>query len=240
MEIYQYSDQGGRSQNEDFCDVFCKNTECLIVLADGLGGHGGGRLASEIAVHAFGDLWKDNIGRPITKEMLFERTRDANQKILEKQTAQVKMMATIVALYLDTKDKKAMWIHLGDSRLYHFVNGKIVFCTFDHSVSRLAVLTGEIGFDEIRSHPDRNRLLKAVGTEELSLPEYGDAVLADGSREVFLLCSDGFWEYVTEAEMEQTLVEATDPEAWLAAMRGILQKRVRGNNDNNTAVAVFI
>ena len=125
------------------------------------------------------------------------------------------------------------------SRLYHFVDGQQVFCTFDHSVSRMAVLAGEITMDDIRFHSDRNKLIKVIGKSKDTVPEYGECILKPG-KHAFLLCTDGFWEYVTEKEMEKTLKKASSPEKWILAMRKILAGRVDGTQDNNSAIAVFV
>ena len=164
----------------------------------------------------------------------------ANRCIVTKQTTMCQMKTTLVVLCIDKSAKTAVWEHLGDSRLYHFVDGQYVFCTFDHSVSRMAVLRGEITIDELRFHADRSKLLKVVGKEDMARPEYGACELAENQKHAFLLCTDGFWEYVTEDQMEQMLQTARTPEEWLVSMREELEKNVDGTNDNHTAVAVFI
>lgn len=239
MEVSAYSSRGGRKYNEDTYDIVQKDTQSCFILADGLGGHGGGDIASQTAAAEIKKCFSST-DKEITREILDKWFGQVNQCIVAKQTSACRMKTTLVTLCINEIEKKAVWAHLGDSRLYHFENGKEVFCTFDHSVSRMAVLRGEIGVTEVRFHPDRSKLLKVVGKEDMSRPEYGECVLDDTKQHAFLLCTDGFWEYVTEEKMEEALQCAKTPEQWLSFMRQELEKKVDGKNDNHTAVAIFI
>ena len=146
------------------------------------------------------------------------------------------MKTTLVFLTLE--NEKARWMHVGDSRLYHFKDGKLISQTTDHSVSQMAVMMGEITTHQIRFHEDRNRVLRSLGGENAK-PELSSVTDISEGNHAFLLCSDGFWEYVYESEMEQTLCQAKDPDDWIASMEQILQGRITGNNDNYTAAAAF-
>jgi serine/threonine protein phosphatase PrpC len=128
---------------------------------------------------------------------------------------------------------------VGDSRVYHFYNGKLVFQTRDHSASQLAVMMGEIKPEEIRFHEARSHVLKAIGQANPLKPEISEEKLLRGNH-AFLLCTDGFWEYVTEQEMVKALSESADPSGWLQAMRKIAADRMEPGNDNNTAVVIFL
>ena len=154
------------------------------------------------------------------------------------QTPEVEMKTTLVVLLLN--HGRAMWAHIGDSRLYHFSGGKLIEQTFDHSVSQMAVLRGEIKQEDIRGHVDRSRLLRAIGREDTIKIDISEIIdLGDGEH-AFLLCTDGFWEYVTEQEMEKDLKRSSSPREWLDRMVKRLNKRTKNkNNDNNTAVAVM-
>lgn len=238
-----YTDQGGREYNEDSCLLRWKDLFFCAAVADGLGGHGGGDVASKLAVEAV-EAGFSGIQYPeqLTKQTLETWFAVATEHVLKGQTKKCQMRTTLVTLCVSDNacGKKACWAHLGDSRLYHFVDGKQAFCTFDHSVSRMAVLAGEITMDEIRFHSDRNRLIKAIGKSKDTLPEYGECVLEEGKFHAFLLCTDGFWEYVTEKEMEETLRKSASPREWIEKMRQILVGRADDANDNNTAAAIFI
>lgn len=234
IQLAVYSDAGGREENEDSVR-FLRQAEdgLLLVLADGLGGHGGGKTASAAAVEAVCSDWEGEAD----PGDLADRIARAHQTIREKQTPDYMMKSTVVLLAL--RGQQAAWAHVGDSRLYHFHQGKLEFQTRDHSASQVAVLLGEITPDQIRFHEDRGRILRALGQEGDLRPETGEQTLPPG-RHAFLLCSDGFWEYVLEQEMEEDLRTAADPQGWLDAMRGRLSRRTPPDNDNNTAAAVWL
>ena len=241
MNIYQISDCGGRLENEDSIRVQQEKEYSLMALADGLGGHGNGQLASQTAVETVREMTQ-RLSAPQIDNPWFENVfLTANQRVLDLKTSECSPKTTLVVLHISIKSMTAQGAHLGDSRLYHFVDGRIAFCTFDHSVSRMAVLAREIAPEEIRFHPDRNKLLKVVGSEEAFLPEYDQCRLDDGLAHAFLLCSDGFWEYVTEEEMEIAYLYAADVKEWVLSMQQILIEKAQGhNNDNYSAIAVVL
>lgn len=228
-----YSDAGGRPCNED--SVAVRNpspTRLCAVLGDGLGGHGGGQIASAAAVDLICGGW-EGISTP---ELLVQLSRSAHSKVLSLQTPACEMKTTIVILAID--GDRFDWAYAGDSRLYHFLDGRIVFQTRDHSASQIAVMLGQITPEEIRFHEDRSRIFRALGQRDGGEVSAGEADLAPG-RHAFLLCSDGFWEYVLESEMESTLAEADSPEDWLRRMRAIHASRTPTDNDNHTAAVIW-
>ena len=147
------------------------------------------------------------------------------------------MRTTLVMLISD--GHVARWLHSGDSRLYRFRAGSIVDRTLDHSVPQTLVEAGRITAADIRHHPDRNRLLKSLGgaAAELGVPS-PDVDVESG--DAFLLASDGFWELVTEPEMEAELVRANGAAEWLHGMQLRLTERLAaGEADNYSAIAVW-
>jgi len=235
IKIATCSFQGGRDYNEDSVIHAEKDGVFSVVVADGLGGHGGGQIASSIVAE---DTVRLFFERPhIITENIKEIFRDVNALVVAAQTPQLKMKSTGVSLFLKNND--VIWGHAGDSRLYHFFNDRLLTHTLDHSVSQMAVLSGEITQEEIRSHEDRNKVTKAFGgsddlNAEVSLP----LSLCPGLH-TFLLCTDGFWEYVLEQEMELDLAKYKEPAGWIDAMCIRINRRAPSNNDNYTAAAVF-
>ena len=146
------------------------------------------------------------------------------------------MMSTIALLAVE--GRLARWAHVGDTRLYRFLDGELVFQSRDHSASQAAVLLGEITPEQIRFHPSRSRVLRALGQEGELRVEQGSARLEAGQN-AFLLCTDGFWEYVYENEMAETLRCSSSPREWLERMRRYIAGRAPRDNDNNTAAAVW-
>ncbi len=229
-----YSDIGGRPCNEDSVGIrTIGDDRACVLVADGLGGHGGGDRASQAAARTILEGWTGNS----TPSSLTALIQAAHRAILAMQTPACKMKSTVAVLLLE--QGRMDWAHVGDSRLYHFQDGALVYQTQDHSASQIAVALGQIRPEEIRFHEDRSRIFRALGAEGGVTVDTGEKRLVPG-RHAFLLCSDGFWEYVYEREMEQTLRTARDPQAWLDAMRALLKSRIGPDNDNNTAAAVWL
>ena len=236
IDIASCSYQGGRDYNEDSVRFLENNGVCVVVVADGLGGHGGGQIASSVAVdHLTEAFFLNPVIDPEYIKHLFD---EVNTKVLDKQNPSQQMKSTGVALFIN--DGFAIWGHAGDSRLYHFENGKLISQTLDHSISQMAVFSGEITADEIRTHEDRNKVFRAFGGTESIKAEVSPPQSITSGSHVFLLCSDGFWEYVLEAEMELDLAENETANDWLKAMIQRVSERAPDNNDNYTAAAVFI
>jgi serine/threonine protein phosphatase PrpC len=247
FETALLSSPGGREDNEDFCG-FRMHAEGLAgcwVVADGLGGHRGGAGASRAAVEAVLDSFEQDPA--VAAQALAEHIRRANAAVLEAQQADPSlagMRTTVVTLV--ASGREALWAHVGDSRLYWLRAGKIREQTRDHSVPQRLAEAGEISPDQIRKHEDRNRLLRSLGAKG----DAGATVLAAPARiepgDVFLLASDGFWEWITEPEMEEDLGAAQDPaagfpvqpERWLHRMESRLSRRATPGHDNYSAVAV--
>ena len=234
LDIATYTDTGGRTRNEDTVRYALRDGDRLcLILADGLGGHGGGELASSAAPECVCTLWD---GRA-DAEGLRSLVREANRRVLALQTPQCAMKTTAAVLTL--AGGRAVWAHAGDSRLYYFQDGRLAFQTRDHSAAQLGVLLGDITPDQIRFHQDRSRVLRALGQDDELTVETGQRELGPGSH-AFLLCSDGFWEYVLEQEMALDLAKAAGPGDWLERMRRRLKERIPADNDNNTAAAVWV
>ena len=234
FDTASYSNIGGRDVNEDSTLVKPYGDALIAAVADGLGGHGGGDDASQTALAALDARCLK--GYPSGEDAWKDVCAELNRAVLAVQTERLRMKTTL-ALAAVT-DGTLACVHVGDSRVYYFHEGEIRYQSCDHSVSQLAVLTGEITLDQIRFHEDRSRLLRSLGSEEAAAP---DVRLFEGTPEAgdaLLLCSDGFWEYVLEKEMLGALKRARSAQDWLDGMRRILRKRAKRGNDNNSAVAV--
>lgn len=236
-ELYGYTDTGSRRENEDSFayEAYGKERYCAVV-ADGLGGHEGGREASRIAVRHLASAWEDTPRLP-TAEQLLERLLAANSEILAARRSADQMKSTVAALYL--WGGHAIWTHIGDSRLYHYHNGCLAHYTNDHSVPQISVQLGELTRSQIPGHPDRSRLLRVLGAEELR-PEFSGPVPLGPGQHAFLLCSDGFWEYLLEEEIGLDLNKSASPKQWIDCLRWRAGRRKGEDADNNTAVAVFL
>ena len=160
MILYaQVSCQGNREYNEDRVKICRKSGGYTFGLADGLGGHGHGDMAAELAVGAIASDRKEKEIR----EVLEDYFDQAQKNVLEKKNQDrqyLNMMTTMVAM--EVCHHQIGWGHIGDSRLYYFQDRKYVSHTLDHSVPQILASRGEIKESDIRHHPDRNRLLRLV------------------------------------------------------------------------------
>lgn len=225
-----YTDIGGRMDNEDaYCNKILDDGY-LFAVADGLGGHKGGEVASGTAIRTIEKYFTETERRNIAESVELANTQVLN---MQKETA-TGMKTTISAVFAGKNETAIAYV--GDSRVYAFKDGKIVFQTKDHSASQLAVSVGEIEKDEIRNHPDRNVLTRALGvSDEVKV----DVVTLQNSEyDALLLCTDGFWEYVLEEEMEETLCSCQSANNWLYKMRIIQLNKASEDCDNNTAIVV--
>lgn len=235
IKVASISDCGGRSINDDTVRIRQERDSAWVFVGDGLGGYAGGQQASQAAAEALMKVCRK--GSLMTDAQLIGAANLAQQAVCKVQKDRNgKMKTTLVFLVIEKN--QARWMHVGDSRLYHFHGGKIQNQTMDHSVSQMAVLMGEITHHQIRFHEDRNRVLRALGGESAK-PDLSAIVPLTAGKEAFLLCTDGFWEYVFESEMEQTLQQAKDPQQWLDQMLKILHSRTPADNDNFTAAVIF-
>lgn len=236
INFFGYTNLGDRVENEDSYACGELGTKGIYaVVADGLGGHGGGKTASGLAVESVRQCIQ-NPGLPSQQQMI-QWLEQANRKILEKRDGPRHMKTTAVALFV--WNDKAVWTHIGDSRLYHFHNGSLVDATRDHSVCEILVKMGQLTRKEIPNHPDKNKVVKVLGEDTVS-PEVHPPIQLTRGHHAFLLCSDGLWERLQEDEIMLDLNKSATPEQWITFLRGRAEARRSAEADNNTAVAVFI
>ena len=239
FETATLSAPGGRMDNEDFVGYRVSKSGGCWALADGLGGHRGGEIASRLAVDAAVSSFEENPS--ITGEALTAHIVRANRAVLERQAAEAELtyMRTTMVMLIASPEA-AMWAHAGDSRLYWFRSGKIQEQTLDDSVPQRLVDAGEISADQIRFHEDRSRLLNSVGAREDLVASNRAMPGAPEPNDGFLLASDGFWECVTEPEMENDFSATTSSEEWIQKMEGRVKERASADHDNYSAIAVRV
>lgn len=238
LHFQTYTNSGSREINEDRYGVAIHENGMCFVVADGLGGHGNGEVAAQLAIDA---VCVEFVENGYSEEFFENAFKKAQFEILQEQQRQLapsKMKTTVVNLVIS--DNKAYWAHVGDSRLYVFQNHRLKLRTLDHSVPQMLVLSKSIKEKEIRNHPDRNRLMRVMGVKgEEPRFDVGDPFKLT-KNQVFLLCTDGFWELIEETEMERLLKESQTPKEWIDKMSGIVRKNGEGKEmDNYTAIAVF-
>ena len=233
----QRTHAGGREVNEDAAAAVVEAGHGCWIVADGVGGHGRGELASSASVRAALDRFRS--GAEPSAEAVSEVIRHAQAGVRQAQeeASYANMRTTIALLLADGRSR--IWGHVGDTRIYSLRDGRIIERTLDHSVPQMLVEAGRITEREIRSHPERNKILRALGENADPEVEIGaPAELRPG--DAYLLCTDGWWEYLSDTEIELDFAKSPDPESWLDAMMRRILTRARGTFDNLTAVAVLV
>ena len=157
LSAYAYTNRGGRDHNED--SLRASAEQGIFVLADGLGGHRCGEVASQAAVDAIFTGMAQ--AEALEEAGLLDLFRSANEELLRRQAqpGQEEMRTTAVALKL--AGSTAVWAHIGDSRLYRFSNGELAGVTADHSVTYRKFLGGEISYMDVYHDDDRSRRLRS-------------------------------------------------------------------------------
>lgn len=238
MQYQLFSDKGDRELNEDYFGMIQRDQHYLFVLADGLGGHGRGEVASRMVVESVVHYYMEQNDIPDIGDCI----EYAQQQLLMRQELEHDkdgMKTTLVIL--EVADGMARWVHIGDSRLYMFNSNKVVKRTLDHSVPQMLVESGEITENDIRGHEDRNRLLRVMGVEwNYSTYEISDWISLENCQ-AFLLCTDGFWEQIEDEDMERLLETSQSAEDWIEDMVELVRENgADADMDNFTAIAVGI
>ncbi|MCR5410831.1 MAG: protein phosphatase 2C domain-containing protein [Lachnospiraceae bacterium] len=235
FDVYGYSDKGGRSHNEDSSGYAAGGGSGIFVVADGLGGHSYGELASACVKDVLLGEWSPDVSDRMS--WIAEAIETANKKIMEiaaeKNTV---LKSTVVALAID--GTKAVWAHSGDSRLYYFHDGEMAAYTDDHSVAYKKYKAGEIRREDIATDEDQSSLLRALGGKTRYEPVITECGRELEAGDAFLLCSDGAWEYIREEEMLTDLTGSQSAAEWGNAMLQRILSRVMIKNDNITLVTV--
>ena len=239
FDIYQTSRIGGRKYNQDRVAYAYSNQALLMVLADGMGGHLHGEIAAQLAIQVFTEAFVQAAQPrvPEAKEFLSEIMLRAHGAIIqyahEQQLGGNPGTTCVVAL---VQDGKVSWAHAGDSRLYLLRGREVVTRTLDHSMVQQWADWGLISADEVKTHPDRNKITNCLGgVEDTFFVESADAVTLQ-QGDTLLLCSDGLWGPLSGMEMAAALVNVSLPKA-LEQMMDEAINREGDSADNSTVVA---
>jgi serine/threonine protein phosphatase PrpC len=210
----------------------------LLVVADGVGGKSGGRLASQKVIEVARLWWEERGGlfsdpAPELSALCHRAHEQINE---EGHKHGISPRTTVVALYLTPTH--AHWVHSGDSRLYHFRSGELLSRTADHSVLELMVERGLVKEEDMGSHPDQGTLMQSLGGEEFIDPSADQAEITPD--DAFLLCTDGFWERTPVEEMAALLgaPRAQAPERAAQAVDHAVERN--GPKGDNVTVALAL
>ena len=229
-----------RDHQEDTVEIFAppENTPQaqkgqLLIVADGMGGHNAGEVASQMAVATIRDAFYADPGADLAAN-LRSAIAAANDAIFNhsRQHAGQSGMGTTVAMMV-VHQNQVQIANVGDSRVYVVRSGKLTQVTTDHSWVEEQVRAGVLTPEQARAHPQRNIITRALGTTQKAQPDFFDGVLSEG--DVFLLCSDGLTTHVSDAQIQDVLLTMTSLDQ---AANRLIQLANEGGGSDNISVIV--
>ncbi|MGN8552547.1 UNVERIFIED_CONTAM: protein phosphatase 2C domain-containing protein [Microbacterium sp. SLM126] len=208
----------------------------LFVVADGMGGHVGGEIASASTIDRLKAMAEAGTVNPKTIEKALSRAvKDiaSHPEATDDGTG-----TTLTGVYLDTSGEAAHWVtlNIGDSRVYLVREGSIIQITTDHSVVQELIASGRLSPEEAENHPYGNVITRAVGPSEGVTPDYVRLEVAEGDR--FVICSDGLTKELTDYGIRHFLDENRDPAAAATAMLDAALEN--GGRDNITIIVLDV
>lgn len=227
------SDKGTvRSLNEDYADFYEDELRKVYVMADGMGGHNAGEVASKIAVEAIIGYIKSSSAEDKTETVLVGAIKEANKQIYERAQVSPEFsgMGTTVTACL-AEGNELLVANVGDSCCFVLQNNSIVKITKDHSLVQQLVDSGSITEEEALSHPNKNIITRALGTnEEVEVDIFKlkmDEVLK------VILCTDGMSNEVSKDEMLEIIVNNDNEEA---CRKLVELSKLKGGKDNISVI----
>ncbi len=235
--IFQRSEIGDRQNNEDSAGYCYSRDTLLMMVADGMGGHQAGERASRLAIRvlakAFSLAAKPRLSDPAA--FLAQAFIDAHFAVNEiSGTGDRSPRTTLVAAVV--QDGQVWHAHVGDSRLYHCRQGKVLLRTRDHSQAQMLFEQGMITEMEMRLHPGRNRLFASIGGPEIPEIEFGRRLTLQHG-DVVALCTDGVWGQWEDEEIAHHL-QSPNLEWATNVLVEEAVLRANGRSDNATMVAM--
>ena len=240
MKTFYLTDSGKvRDHNEDSVTILKNaNGEYLLIVADGMGGHRAGEVASSMVVTHMGKRFSElsSVGSKLDAiNWMNDNINEINKKIIDhtKEHPDSLGMGTTTVMALLTNDY-LIFGNIGDSSGFVYKNGKLTKVTKDHTLVNLLVAAGDLTEEEAKYHPKRNVLMKALGsTEKAELDIFDVDTNVDG----ILLCSDGLTNMLTVEQMEKVL---NDKDLDLQDQVGkmIMKANMRGGTDNITIACI--
>lgn len=208
----------------------------LFVVADGMGGHLGGEIASARTIERLrGIAEKCQVSPRTIEKALGKASLDISydRGEIDEGTG-----TTVTGVYLDTSTDEPTWVtlNIGDSRVYLCRNGGLAQVTTDHSVVQDLISSGQLTPEEAESHPYSNIITRAVGPSEGAVPDYVRIDVVSGDR--FVVCSDGLTKELTDYGILHYLIENPDPRSAVEAMLAAALEN--GGRDNVTIIVLDV
>jgi serine/threonine protein phosphatase PrpC len=239
FSIFQESRKGGREANEDRTSYAYTRDALLMVVADGMGGHLHGEVASQIAAQLLTEAFQREAKPMLADPLAFlqKSITDAHFALGEYATARNLVESprtTCVACVV--QDSTAFWAHVGDSRLYHIREGRIQAQTRDHSRVQMLVDQGRVREEAVAAHPDRNKIFNCIGATALPQVELSRPTLLR-EDDTLILCTDGWWGPLTGKLITGTLLKSELMKA-IPELLDLAELRGGADRDNLSVVAM--
>jgi len=228
FSVYQESKKGGRRINQDRMGYLYTRDSLLMLVADGMGGHARGEVASQLTLQTVASIYQRDAKPLLTDPVRFlEDSVLAAHRELHRYRAEHSLpeapRTTLVACIV--QQGVAIWAHVGDSRLYMIRAGRILERTIDHSRVHHLVQSGLIRAEDAKDHPERNRIFNCIGayvapTVEVSRP------IALRNGDTLLLCSDGMWGTLNDRQVADAFAGKTVMRAVPELMELALERQV--------------
>ncbi len=242
MEFYAGTDIGKyREKNED--SLYAEKS--LFIVADGMGGHRAGEVASRVAVESFTEsfyrILKDKKAYHLTPEsnkmLLIESIKNANRSVFsqsEEKPEFYRMGTTLTACYI--QKYMAYIVHIGDSRLYIKRSGILKPLTSDHTIVGELYRRGELSYEDTFNHPQKNYLTNVLGIAESINPDFLSYKIQP--EDILILCSDGLNSMLKDREIAEIIDKSKSPrDITKNLIKGAL---IKGGLDNITVIAIKI
>ena len=239
MLVFASTDIGmSRNMNQDYYYISDDEELSIFILADGMGGYNGGEIASKIAVESARKFLEENFkkvqnDRKQIVNILKSATNYANNTVYEisKENKNLEEMGTTLEICL-IYNNKIYISHIGDSRVYSIIDGKIQRLTIDHSYVEKLVRDGTITREEAENHPKKHVLIKALGCVPEVEPDIIEAELK--KEEIIVICSDGLTNMLKDEQIKNIVINNIEnPEKEL-----IKEANIAGGYDNITAIII--
>ena len=225
-----------RDHNEDSFSFLDLGDRALFVVADGMGGHDAGEVASRIAVDAVRrEMSNDTMGHEGPLRTVERAIQRANTEVRREAARNGSNMGTTLTVAL-VADGAAYIGSVGDSRVYWMENGSITQVTEDHSLVAKLVAAGKLRQEEAKNHPRSNLLYRTIGTDETVKAGMFRVELKKGGT--LLLCTDGLWGEVEDEDIRRICTE--EPYTEIVCARLVQRANANGGKDNITAVVVKV
>ena len=229
-----------RKKNED--SLFIMPSDNIYIVADGVGGHNSGEIASQTAVKSVAEYVKSNPIEKIRDEknlisyfsLCLKKVNSIIFDMSTKSQQNKGMATTLVLVYV--AGKKAYFVNIGDSRAYIYRDDEISQITEDHTYVNELVKVGNITVDEAKEHPQKNMITRALGGEDKILPDFYQLKIE--KNDIIILCTDGLYSELSNDEIKEIISKHDSMNELSKSL--VDEANKKGGNDNITVICLKI